>query len=383
MSTYDVIVLGLGGMGSAAAYACAQRGLKVLGIEQFAFGHDQGSSHGQSRIIREVYYEHPSYVPLVQEAFTRWEALQEQTKQTLLFRCPCANIGPPDSPIIEGVQRAAQEHHLAAATYQGRELRARLPQFRLPENYYAVLEERAGWLRVEDCVLMLQRQARQLGAELHEREGVRHWKSDQKKVEVETDRTRYVAASLIITAGPWAGQALPDLQLPLHVMRQVQLWFEPSDKKHYSCPDFPVFIIDSPSGAFYGLPADAGPGLKLAQHYGAPELPEPGEIQRTFLEDDVRPVRDFLRQYLPEVADAPLNAHSVCIYTLTPDRHFIIDHHPHHLNVALACGFSGHGFKFAPVVGEAMADLVQGKSGNRPLSLFRIDRFRRGGTERA
>jgi sarcosine oxidase len=375
MSTYDVIMLGLGAMGSAAAYACAQRGLKVLGLEQFAFGHDQGSSHGQSRIIREVYYEHPCYVPLVQESFTRWEELQQQTKQTLLFRSSCANIGTPDSPIIQGVQRAACEHHLAAETYADKELRTGLPQFNLPENYVVVLEARAGWLRVEDCVLTLQRQARHYGAELHERERVLRWKSDQKEVQVDTNRGSYAAKSLIITAGPWAAQSLQDLHLPLHVMRQVQLWFEPPGGDQYRSPAFPIFIVDTPNGAFYGLPGDAGTGLKLAQHYGAPELNSPAEIDRTFSDNDVSPVRRFLRQYLPAVADAALTGYSVCMYTLTPDRHFIIDRHPHHPNVALACGFSGHGFKFAPVVGEILGDLIQGVPDSRSLDLFRLDRF--------
>jgi sarcosine oxidase len=165
-------------------------------------------------------------------------------------------------------------------------------------------------------------------------------------------------------------------------MRQVQLWFQPPSEKSYSSPTFPIFIVDTPSGAFYGLPADAGPGLKLAQHYGAPELKSPAEINRSISGSDIRRVREFMRSYLPDLAEAALNAHSVCIYTLTPDRHFIIDHHPHHQNVALACGFSGHGFKFAPVVGEVLADMIQGRSGSRPLSLYRIDRFHRTGAKR-
>jgi sarcosine oxidase len=314
-------------------------------------------------------------VPLVQESFTRWEALQQQTHQSLLFRCPCANIGPPSSPIIEGVQRAARDHHLCAETYQGEELKTRLPQFRLPQDYVAVLEENAGWLRVEACVQTLQAEAGRLGAQLRQRERVLGWQSHNDHVQVDTDRGQYSAASLIITAGPWAAHALLDLLAPLHVMRQVQLWFQPPAGDQYRSPAFPIFIVDTPGGAFYGLPADAGTGLKLAQHYGAAELDTPAQITRTFSENDLPPVRRFLRQYLPELADASLCGHSVCIYTLTPDCHFIIDRHPHHANVAVACGFSGHGFKFAPVVGEILADLIGSGTSNRPLGLFSIKRF--------
>jgi glycine/D-amino acid oxidase-like deaminating enzyme len=194
-------------------------------------------------------------------------------------------------------------------------------------------------------------------------------------VQVDTERGSYSAALLIITAGPWAAQALQELQLSLRVMRQVQLWFEAPAEKPYRSPEFPIFIVDTPDGAFYGLPSDAGPGLKLAQHYGAPEFDKPEQINRIFSESDVHRVRRFLQQFLHDLADAAVCGHSVCIYTLTSDRHFIIDHHPQHQNVSLACGFSGHGFKFAPVVGEVLADLIQGRKSHRQLSLFRIDRF--------
>jgi sarcosine oxidase len=375
MKTFDTIIIGLGAMGSAAAYSCARAGRKVLGLEQFQFVHDRGSSHGQSRIIREVYYEHPSYVPLVQEAFGRWRELEERSGTALLTRCPCANIGPPGSEIIRGVQAATRQHGLAAETWDAATLRKRLPQFTLPEDYVAVVEANAGWLRVEECVRAQLDQARRHGAELHEEERVVRWTNRSGSVEVTTERATYHAGSLIITAGPWAGQVLADLGLPLKVMRQLQLWFMPPEPNRFCSPDFPIFIVDAAFGAFYGVPADAGPGIKLAQHYGAPELEQPEQIDRIITEADLAPVREFQRRHLPALAAAPLAASAVCIYTLTPDRHFLIDRHPEHDNVVLAAGFSGHGFKFAPVVGEILYEMSTRQPQRRALELFQRNRL--------
>lgn len=364
-------------MGSAVAYSCARAGRRVLGLEQFQFVHDLGSSHGQSRIIREVYYEHPSYVPLVQEAFGRWEELERRAGVKLLTRFFCVNMGPPESEIIQGVQAATREHGLNATTWDAPIIRRRLPLFTLPDDYVAVVEANAGWLKVEECIRTHLEQARLHGAELHEKERVVRWSSSGNAVEVVTDRGTYHAANLIITAGPWAGEALRDLGLPLKVMRQLQFWFTPPNTLLYTYPVFPIFIVDSPLGAFYGLPADAGPGVKLAQHYGAPELERPDQVDRAVSERDVAPVRAFQRRHLPGLADSALAASAVCIYTLTPDRHFVIDRHPEHANVVLACGFSGHGFKFAPVVGEILFELSERREQTRALELFKLDRLRR------
>jgi sarcosine oxidase len=372
MKTFDTIILGLGAMGSAAAEACARAGRKVLGLEQFDFVHDRGSSHGQSRIIREVYYEHPAYVPLVQEAFQRWVDLEQRAGVRLLTRCPCANIGPPDSEIIRGVQAATRAHGLAAETWDARTLRERLPQFTLPNDYVTVVEVNAGWLQVEDCVRAQLEQARLHGAELHEQERVITWTSRGASIEVRSERDVYHAANLIITAGPWAGEVLRDLGLPLKVMRQLQLWFTPPPSEPFRAPAFPIFIVDTPDGAYYGIPADAGPGVKLAQHYGAPELDRPEQIDRTITDSDVEPIRMFQQRHLPALAGAPLTAAAVCIYTLTPDRHFLIDRHPDHNNVVLAAGFSGHGFKFAPVIGAILGDLSGHRNPQRELELFKL-----------
>jgi len=377
MRSFDAIVLGLGAMGSSAALACVQRGQKVLGLEQFSLVHNQGSSHGQSRIIREVYYEHPAYVPLVQEAFRRWSDLETRTNQSLLTRCACANIGPPKSEIIEGVQRAAGEHRLSIETWDAHAIRLNIPAMAVPDDYVAVVEANAGWLRVEECIRSMHLQATRLGAMLQDKERVRSWKCTPHHVEVVTDKDSYEAGHLIITAGPWAGQKLTELGLPLRVMRQQQLWFTPPEAKasQYAAPQLPIFIIDTPDGHFYGIPSQAGPGVKIAQHYGAPELSSPDGINRSFHNHDLVPVRQFLRNYLPSLAPATLASSAACIYTLSPDRHFIIDRHPLNERVALATGFSGHGFKFAPVIGEMLADLLENKVRKDTQQLFAVSRF--------
>lgn len=377
MRSFDTIVLGLGAMGSAAALACVQRGQKVLGLEQFPLVHDQGSSHGHSRIIREAYYEHPAYVPLVQEAFRRWNDMEEQTGQSLLTRSACANIGPPESEIIRGVQQAAGEHRLSTETWDAQAIRSNIPAMWVPDDYVAAVEANAGWLKVEECVRGMHRLASMLGATLRGQERVASWKCTPHHVEVVTDRDSYQAGHLIITAGPWAGQMLAELALPLWVMRQQQLWFTPPEAQasHYAAPQLPIFIIDTSEGHFYAIPCQAGPGVKIAQHYGAPELSSPDGINRSFHDQDLVPVRQFLHSYLPTLASATLASSAVCIYTLSPDRHFIIDRHPYHERIALATGFSGHGFKFAPVIGEMLADLLEGKVRVQTQTLFSIKRF--------
>ncbi|HMO37433.1 MAG TPA: N-methyl-L-tryptophan oxidase, partial [Gemmatales bacterium] len=358
------------------AWACAQRGWKTLGLERHDFSHSLGSSHGHSRIIRVVYYEHPAYVPMAQEAFRRWEELEHLTGSRLLTRCRCANIGSWDSEIVQGVSRAVAEHQLPAERWTYSDIRKHAPALHPAEDMVAIVEERAGWLAVENCVLSMQAQAQAHGATLLAHQAVRNWSASEQAVTVQTDTNEYHAAKLILTAGPWATQLLP--QLPLTVMKQMQLWFEPPNLslELFQSKRYPIFIMDTPLGGFYSIPLEAGPGVKLAQHYGAPELPTISAIHRQCLESDVLPVRNFLQQYVPTLAQAPLAASSGCVYTLTPDRHFVIDVLPDKAQVAVACGFSGHGFKFAPVVGEMLAEMLEGRP--RPViqELFTIQRFR-------
>jgi sarcosine oxidase len=372
--SFDVIVLGAGGMGSATAFELGRRGRSVLALEQFPFVHDRGSSHGQTRIIRRAYYEHPSYVPLVQRAFDRWYDLEQRSGRHLLTECPCLSIGPPDGEVVMGVLESAREHNLDVERLDATELSKRHPQFRFDGSFAGVLERDAGFLFVEECVATQLEQARLLGATMRPEEPVVEWKSDGRSVTVTTSKDTYHAASLVLTAGPWAGRVLADHGKVLRVMRQSMLWFGTDDPAAFRRDRFPIFLADVPEGPYYGLPAIDGRGLKVARHYGAPELNSPEEIDRAVAAGDELAVRPFLESHIPE-ANGALRHAQTCIYTLTPDRHFVIDRHPDFPNVAFAAGFSGHGFKFAPVVGEILADLVNVGSTSWQIELFRCARF--------
>ena len=368
--SFDVIVLGVGGMGSAACAELARRGHRVLGLEQFPLVHSRGSSHGHTRIIRTAYAEHPDYVPLVRRAFERWYELEQLTGRHLLTECPCLNAGRPGSEHVEGVRASVRTHGLAAEELTGDEINRRFPAFRFPADFSGVLEMAAGFLFVEECVRAHIDTAVSLGAAIHGEEPVREWKVIGDGVEVTTDRGTYRAARLVVTAGAWATKLLADIGVPLAVMRQTILWFD-APPARFRRDRFPIFIADTPRGAFYGLPAIDRRGIKIAGHYGAPELPSPDGVNWNITLDDIAAVRPLLDEYVPGLGDATDG--QVCMYTVTPDRHFVIDTHPRHPQVSVACGFSGHGFKFASAVGEVLADLAEG--GRAGYELFRATRF--------
>lgn len=370
----DVIVLGLGGMGSATACELARRGASVLGFEQYTPAHDQGSSHGRTRIIRTAYYEHPSYVPMCRAAFAGWYQLEQETGRHLLTETPCLSIGPPRCEVIEGVQMAAREHGLPVERLDGAQLSQRYDMFRIPPGEIGMVEQAAGFLAVEACVQAHLEQAMRLGAELRFQEAVLGWEARKDAVAVHTTEATYLARKLVLTSGPWARQILGEVAPPLKVMRQVALWFEPRRPELFRRDRFPIFLAETPQGPFYGLPMIEPGGVKISRHYGAPELDSPDQVDGTPRPEDEEPVREFVRHYLPD-ADGPVRQASVCRYTLTPDRHFIIDRHPKFEQVVLGAGFSGHGFKFAPVVACMLADLTLVGETSWPRDLFRLDRF--------
>lgn len=372
-STFDVIVIGAGGMGSAAAFELCRRGRTVLLLEQFPLVHDRGSSHGHTRIIRRAYYEHPAYVPLVRRSFERWYDIEQRTGRHLLTECDCIGIGPPDGEVVTGVLAAAREHGIDVELLSPNDLRERFPQFRFGDEFAGVLEHDAGFLYVEDCVRAHLDSARDLGAAIHAEEPVTEWRVEENGIRVDTVRGTYHAAKLVITAGPWAGQMLGEHGQHLRVMRQTLLWFGTGDAELFRRDRMPIFLAEVAGGPFYGLPAIDARGLKVARHYGAPERLSPAELIRELVAADETHVREFLSKHIP-LANGTLNAGQTCIYTLTPDRHFLIGLHPDHANVAVAGGFSGHGFKFAPVVGEILADLVDQGRTRWNIDMFRFGR---------
>ncbi len=367
MSHYDAIVLGTGGVGSAAAFHLARRGARVLGLDRFPGGHDRGSSHGQTRIIRQAYFEHADYVPLLRRAYELWFELEGLSQEQLFHQVGLLQIGPPEGIVVRGVLTAAWQHGLAVDKLTAAQSQARFPGFRVPAGMMGVFEPAAGYLRVERCVLAHLAAARQHGAELRTGVTVQSWSSDEGRASVNTDQGVFTADKLVITAGAWAPQLLADLGIQMTVRRKHLHWFE-SNRPVYRGAQAPTFFYEMPQGLFYGFPAIDEMGVKVAEHSGGETITDPLTDPRPLEEQDLARVRDFVREQLTGIErSARLTQHEVCFYTMSPDEQFIIDTHPRHKNVVFSAGLSGHGFKFTSVLGEVMADLAL--SGTSPLPI--------------
>ena len=361
-------------MGSAATLHLARRGASVLGLEQFSLGHDRGSSHGESRIIRQAYFEHPDYVPLLFRAYDLWNDLEQATGRTLWHRTGLILSGPQDGETISGAKLSASRHQLTLEELTSEAATARWPAFRFPPDHAVAFEPAAGTLLVEACVRAHLDEARRHGADLRANETVRSWSSDGQAVVVRTDSGEYHARSLIVTAGPWASRCVADLGVKLDVLRKFVAWFPIHEGEFRAEQGGPTFYFEMPHGTFYGFPSLDGSTIKVAEHSGGEPVADPAFVDRAMHSSDVNRLRAFLLAQLPGIDPEPAR-HSVCLYTLSPDQHFVVDLHPHWSNVAVACGFSGHGFKFAPVMGEALADLVQQGSTSLPISFLGLSRF--------
>jgi len=370
---HDVIVAGLGGMGSAAAYHLAARGERVLGLERYTPAHDKGSSHGQSRIIRQAYFEDPAYVPLLLRAYELWERLERETGEDLMTLTGGLMIGSPDSPTFEGSKASADEHGLPYEIFDAPELKRRYPMFEPPEDTVALFEEKAGFVRPEAAVKAHLSRAEALGADLRFGEEIVSWEPTSSGVRVETASGTYEAERLVVTAGAWAPNLLANLGLPLEVTRQILFWFDPKGGAGPFFPErFPIFIWEPEDGnTFYAIPAHDGPqgGVKVAFFRADGRPADPETIDRTVHDDEVEFIRSYLARYVPAL-DGELLYARICMYTNTPDEHFVISTYPKYPQVAIAAGFSGHGFKFCGVVGEILADLVTQGETSHPIGLF-------------
>jgi sarcosine oxidase len=370
----DVIIIGLGAMGTAAAFQCAQRGLRVIGIEQFELGHERGSSHGKSRVIRKAYFEDPRFVPLLHATYDEWREVESQSGQRLLHLVGCLNMGPPAHPAIEGVRASVRQHALAHETLTAGQIRQRWPFFEPAENDIGIFEADGGFIRPEQAMHCLAQLANRHGAMLSAKETVHHWSADGNGVTIETDKGRYTAANLIVSAGSWLPGIVPELAARLEVERQVQAWFMPDRPAAFERANMPVFIHFTEEDGFYGIPpSDSATGIKIARHHGG-VITTADTVDRRVHPQDEADIRRYIRKYIP-AADGPMVDAKVCLYTNTPDSHFIIDRHPAHENVWIGGGFSGHGFKFAPLVGKILSELVTDGKTSQPIDLFSISRF--------
>jgi sarcosine oxidase len=373
------IVVGLGAMGSATALHLARRGHRVFGFDRFTPPHSHGSSHGQTRIIRKAYWEDPRYVPLLLRAYELWRRLEADSGQSLLHITGGLMIGRADGDLVAGSQVSAEQFDLQHELLSAAQMRRLYPAFKVDDDWVALWERDAGYLHPEVCVAQQLQQAALAGAELHFDEPVVEWNAlPGGGVSVRTTRERYDADNLVISAGPWAPQILRELHLPLRVTRQVVYWFEPSGSiELFRRERMPIYVREMERGQplLYGFPL-TGPdseGVKVGLH-GSEDVCSPETVDRTVGPGEELSIRERLAEALPLLAGRLLHTET-CLYTMTPDEHFVIDAHPEFPQVMLAAGFSGHGFKFASVLGEVLADLATGRKPAYDLELFSLRRF--------
>lgn len=376
---HDVIVVGVGAMGSAACWHLAQRGARVLGLERFDIPHSQGSSHGVSRIIRQPYYEDPAYIPMLLRAYHLWRTLESTTKLELLVVTGSIDGGPEAGPLFQGALASARLHGLRHEALTAREIAVRFPAYRLPPGSAAVFQPDGGLLASERAIVAHVMAAQALGADVRAREKVIGWEARPggEGVVVTTDKGRYEAGTLILSAGAWMGALVPELK-PLAVPeRQVLAWLQPHTPALFDRARFPVFNLDVPEGRYYGFPVYEVPGFKFGRYHHLGETVDPDALRREPDAADEALLRAFAQTYFPEGA-GPTMALRACLFTNTPDEHFIVDRHPEHAQVVLASPCSGHGYKFASVIGEILADLTTGERRTRhDIGFLALDRLRR------
>lgn len=353
-------------MGSAACFHLARRGMRVLGVEQFDLPHEHGSHHGHSRMIRQSYYEHPDYVPLLQRAYQLWDELNESRgghEEAVFHRTGGLYLGPRDGAIVPGALAAACEHGLKYQLLDGSEVEQRFPAFRVARDFVGFYEEDAGFIRPEKALRAHCDLASSHGAEIRTGEKILHWQENEASVTVRTTGGEVEAGHLVVTSGSWSGQMLLDLEVELSVTRQVLAWFDaPQGRPAESLApgNFPCWFIETePPFGHYGFPmTEFGQrGFKIALHRPGEEMEDPGEERPGASDEEISSLREVLQKWIPG-ADGPLLASCTCLYTNSADGHFLLGQYPGNGNVTVAAGFSGHGYKFAPVMGEVLADLA-------------------------
>src|SRR5262245_2011214 len=371
---FDQIVIGVGGMGSAAVYELARRRQRVLGLEQFSVPHELGSSAASTRIFRFAYFEDPSYVPLMRLAYARWQQLQHDFGETLLTTTGGLDLGLPCGRVVSGAKLACQTHGLPHEVLRASEVARRFPAWQLPAEFEAVLQPDAGYLLADRAIVAHVTLAWRLGAEVNANEAVRGWKVVGDRVEGETDRGHYEAGALVLAAGAWTGQLYEPLKALAVPERQVVGWFAPQAGQ-FAAENFPVFILGCPeSGDFYGIPEHDGAGCKIGKFHHRRQRVDADSIDRRIAPEDVA-VLTAMERYLAQPLGAP-RACKTCMFVNSPDEHFIVDPLPDQPTVIVAAGFSGHGYKFCSGIGDILADLALAGHTSHDRSLFRLSRPR-------
>lgn len=374
---FNTIVVGVGAAGSATIYELAKRGKQVLGLERFDVPHEMGSSHGHTRIIRLAYYEHPTYVMLLHRSYELWREIQGRVGEQLLHMIGSIDAGPPDSRVFQGALQSALQYNLEHEVLTGTEIAQRFPGYRLPHETMALYQPQGGFLVPERCIISYVEAAQALGAEVHGRERVLEWQPIAGGVRVTTNHEVYEAERLVITAGAWNSSLLPPLAGLLTPERQVLAWLQPRRPELFRPEVFPVFNLLVDEGRYYGFPVFGIPGFKFGRYHHFEEAVNPEQFDREPNDEDERILREFGERYFPAGSGPTMTMRS-CMFTNTPDRHFIIDLHPQYPQVSFTSPCSGHGFKFASVIGEIMADLAERGETRHNIEFFRLSRFHGG-----
>lgn len=373
---FDAIVVGIGGMGSATAWQLARRGQRVLGLERFDVPHAMGSSHGVTRIIRLPYHEHPVYVPLLRRAYELWREIQATAGEQLLTITGSVDGGPEDGPLFQGALASARLHDLPHEVLSAADINVRFPGYRLPPQLRAVFQPEGGFVASERAILAHVRAAQTAGADIRARERVLGWepRARGEGVTVATEKGSYTAARLVLTAGAWMAELAAPLRRLATPERQVLAWLQPQRPELFTPDRFPVFNMDVDEGRYYGLPIYEVPGFKFGRYHHRGEAAAADNIRRDIDAEDERLLRQFAERYFP-AGSGPTMALRSCMFTNTPDGHFILDRHPEYPQVILASACSGHGYKFCSVIGEILGDLVTGDGTTRhDISFFRLNR---------
>ena len=381
IETYDIVVIGLGAHGSAALWHLSRTGKKIAGIDRFHPPHQQGSSHGESRIIRQAYHENPLYVPLVQAAYPLWTELSEIAGRPIYQKSGGLLLGTSSSTVVNGARISAGTHKIPYEFLDATAIRNRFPEFRANEDTVAVYEHEAGILFPEAAISTFLQTAKTNGADIFTGEQVIKIDSTASGIELTTTKAKYRTQKLIVTAGAWLNSLFPELNLPLSIRRQVLFWFADRNKStlasgssanHALGSSAPIFIWEyAPGELFYGIP-DLGHGLKLGWHHGG-RLIDPDELDRQIVDKaEITEMQSMAATHL--AIDPVFKKDCVCMYTSTPDEDFIIDLHPQHPNIVIASPCSGHGFKFSAIIGSILADLAQKGQTDFDLSPFSINR---------
>jgi sarcosine oxidase len=365
---FDVIVVGAGAMGSATAWHLARRGHKVLVFDRFTPPHARSSSHGSTRLVRQAYFEHPDYVPLLKRAYQHWAELGALSGKPLFEKTGLWLFAPPDSLISKGVRQSAKLHNLDVEIDET----PKLNPFEVPPGFHLHREDNAGFVWVDDTISTHLTLAQNQGAVLRTNEPVLDWSSNAGSVEVETSSGRWHASQLVLAPGPWISKLLKLSKLTFDVQRVPLFWFQ-SPRLMEKSTGFPCFAFDTSKGFFYGFPGLQGEGLKIAIHRGCGRVDDPEIPDREIGCDDIEPVQWFLKNFVPTVRPEPIRS-AVCMYTMVRDEHFVIDRHPAFDRATIVSACSGHGFKFCPVIGEITADLAEFGTTKLPIGLFKLNR---------